>query len=64
MLYTLAAIHQREAIAMCTVSDLIGDDNSSERISDDELKAGVDRMMRVACTVAISPPVDQAAPVG
>ena len=54
VLYTLAAIHQREAVAMCTVSDLIGDDSSSERISDDELKAGVDQMMRIACEVAVS----------
>ena len=54
VLYTLAAIHGREAVAMCTISDLIGDDNTSERISDDELKAGVDQMMRIACEVAVS----------
>jgi len=54
VLYTLAAIHQREAVAMCTVSDMIGDDSSSERISDEELKAGVDQMMRIACEVAVS----------
>ncbi len=55
VLYTLAAIHQCEAVALVTVSDLIdAEDNSSERITDEELKAGVDQMMRVACQVAIS----------
>ena len=54
VLYTLAAIHGIEAVALMTVSDLLGDDGSSERISDEELRAGVDRMMRVACQVAIS----------
>lgn len=55
VLYTLAAIHRCEAAALMTISDMIdADDNSSERISDDELKAGVDQMMRVACRVAIS----------
>ena len=53
-LYTLAAIHHIEAVALLTVSDLIGDDNSSERITDEELRVGVDQMMRVACRVAVS----------
>ena len=35
-------------------SDMLGTDGSSERISDEELKAGVDRMMRLACEVAVS----------
>jgi purine-nucleoside phosphorylase len=54
VLYTLAAIHHIEAAALLTVSDLIGDDGSSERISDEELRAGVDRMMRVGCALAVS----------
>ncbi len=53
-LYTLAAIHHIEAVALLTVSDLIGDDNSSERITDEELRVGIDQMMRVACRVAVS----------
>jgi purine-nucleoside phosphorylase len=54
VLYTLAAIHGIEAVGLMTVSDMIGDDGSSERISDEELRAGVDKMMQVACAVAIS----------
>jgi 5'-methylthioadenosine phosphorylase/purine-nucleoside phosphorylase len=55
VLYTLAAMHGIEAVGLMTVSDLIGvDDGTSERISDAELKLGVDRMMQVACQVAIS----------
>lgn len=53
-LYTLAAIHGIEAVALVTVSDLIADDGTSERITEDALRAGVDRMMRVACAVAVS----------
>ena len=54
MLYTLAAIHGIEAVGLVTISDLIGADGASERISDDELRLGVDRMMQVACAVAVS----------
>ena len=54
VLYTLAAIHGIEAVGLVTVSDLIGSDGASERISDDELRQGVDRMMQVACAVADS----------
>jgi purine-nucleoside phosphorylase len=54
VLYTLAALHQIESVALMTVSDLIGDDGTSERISDEQLGAGVDQMMRIACQVAIS----------
>ncbi len=54
VLYTLAALHDIESVALMTVSDMIDDDGSSERISDEELKAGVDQMMRVACQVAAS----------
>jgi len=53
MLYTIAATHGIEALALMTVSDLIST-GSSERISDDDLKRGVDDMMRVACRVAVS----------
>ena len=53
VLYTLAALNGREAAALMTVSDLIGD-HGAERISDDALRAGVDQMMRVACEVAIA----------
>jgi DeoD family purine-nucleoside phosphorylase len=53
MLYTVAAVHGVEALAMMTVSDLVTSE-ASTRISDDELKRGVDEMMRVACRVAVS----------
>ena len=38
---------------MLTVSDLIGFDAPSQRISDDDLQRGVDDMMRIACSVAV-----------
>jgi DeoD family purine-nucleoside phosphorylase len=53
MLYTIAAVKGVEALAMMTVSDLVTEE-ASTRISDDELKRGVDDMMRVACHVAVS----------
>jgi hypothetical protein len=37
-----------------TVSDLLGDDGGTVRIGDDELKRGVDQMMRISCAVAVS----------
>lgn len=54
MMYTVAAVHGIEALAMMTVSDLIGESGESERISDEELRKGVDQMMRLACAVAVS----------
>lgn len=54
MMYTVAAVHGIEALAMMTVSDLLADDGSTERISDEELRRGVDAMMRLACEVAVS----------
>jgi 5'-methylthioadenosine phosphorylase/purine-nucleoside phosphorylase len=54
MMYTIAAMKGMEALALMTVSDMIGDDGDSERISDEELKAGVDQMMRIGCQVAVS----------
>ena len=56
MLYTIAAVHRIEALAMMTVSDIVGaTEDERERISDDELRRGVDDMMRVACRVAVAP---------
>jgi 5'-methylthioadenosine phosphorylase/purine-nucleoside phosphorylase len=54
MMYVVAAVHGIEALAMMTVSDLLGETGESERISDDDLRAGVDQMMQIACRVAIS----------
>lgn len=54
MLYTIAAVHGIEALAMFTVSDILGVDGTTERISDEELKRGVDDMMRIGCRVAVS----------
>ncbi len=54
MMYTIAALKGLEALAVMTVTDLLGEDGSTVRISDEELAGGVDTMMRVACRVAIS----------
>jgi 5'-methylthioadenosine phosphorylase/purine-nucleoside phosphorylase len=54
MMYTIAAIKGIEAVALMTVSDVLGGDGTSVRISDEELRAGVDRMMTVACRLATS----------
>jgi purine-nucleoside phosphorylase len=54
MMYTIAAVHEIQALAMMTVSDLLGEDGETERISDEALKQGVDDMMRLACQVAVS----------
>ena len=54
MMYTIAAVKGVEAMAMMTVSDVLGEDGSSQRITDEELKRGVDEMIRIACRVAIS----------
>ena len=54
ILYTLGAIHGFESLAIMTISDMIGRDGESERISDDELKRGVDQMMEIGCEVAIA----------
>ncbi|CAN5767476.1 purine-nucleoside phosphorylase [soil metagenome] len=53
MLYSVAAVKGAEALAVMTVSDLVGE-GTSERISDDDLKRGVDAMMHLACRVAVS----------
>ncbi len=54
MMYAIAAVKGVEALAIMTVSDLLGDDGGSARISDAELRAGVDQMMRIGCLVAVS----------
>ena len=55
VLYTLGAIHKIETLCLVTISDIItAEEGTSERISDDELKIGVDRMTSVACEVAIA----------
>jgi purine-nucleoside phosphorylase len=56
MLYTIAALRGLEALAMMTVSDLLDESGETTRIDDDELKRGVDAMMRLACRVATSTP--------
>ena len=53
MLYAVAAVRGVEALAIMTVSDLVSD-STSERISDADLKRGVDAMTRLACRVAVS----------
>jgi purine-nucleoside phosphorylase len=54
MMYTIAAVKRVEALALMTVSDLLGESGDTVRISDEDLKAGVDRMMRISCAVAVS----------
>ena len=54
MMYTIAAVKRIEALAIMTVSDLLGESGDTVRISDKDLKAGVDRMMRISCAVAVS----------
>jgi purine-nucleoside phosphorylase len=54
MMYTIAAVKHVEALAIMTVSDLLGESGDTVRISDEDLKAGVDQMMRISCAVAVS----------
>lgn len=55
MMYTIATLKGIEALAMMTVSDVIDPDAGNvERISDEDLKRGVDQMMAIACQVAVS----------
>ena len=53
MMYTIAAIHGLEALAMMTVSDILEESGDTTRISDEELRRGVDSMMKIACRVAV-----------
>ena len=54
MMFTVAALHGIEALAMMTVSDLLFESGESQRITDADLKQGVDQMMRLACQVCVS----------
>lgn len=55
VLYTLGALHKIETLTLVTISDIIAvAGGASERINDDELRLGVERMTTVACEVAIS----------
>ena len=54
VLYTLGAMHKIETLCMATISDIIASENEAERISDAELQQGVDKMMEVACEVAVA----------
>ena len=52
-LFTVAALHGIESGCLLTVSDIVVE-GEFKRISDDELRAAVDRMTRLALAVAIS----------
>jgi 5'-methylthioadenosine phosphorylase/purine-nucleoside phosphorylase len=55
MMYTVAAMKGMEALALMTVSDMIGEgDGETTRISDEDMKKGVDQMMHIGCQVAVS----------
>jgi DeoD family purine-nucleoside phosphorylase len=54
MMYTIAAVKRIQALAIMTVSDVHSDSGESARISDEDLRAGVDQMMLIACAVAVS----------
>jgi 5'-methylthioadenosine phosphorylase/purine-nucleoside phosphorylase len=53
VLFTIAALRSIEAATVLTVSDLLTGDEPV-RISDEDLRAGVDRMMELACRLAVS----------
>ena len=53
MLYAVAAVKGIEALAMMTVSDILSaNEDERQRISDEQLRQGVDDMIGVACHVA------------
>lgn len=52
MLYAVAAVKGIEALAMMVVSDVIGEHEHAERISDTDLRSGVDHLLHIACQVA------------
>ena len=55
VLYTLGAIHKIETLCLVTISDLIAADDGTQRADQRRgAEAGVDRMMPVACDVAIA----------
>jgi 5'-methylthioadenosine phosphorylase/purine-nucleoside phosphorylase len=53
VLYTIAALRGIRALTVLTVSDLLAS-GSRERISDDGLRRGVDRMLAIAARVAVA----------
>jgi purine-nucleoside phosphorylase len=53
VLYTIAALRSVAALTVLTVSDTLYGE-APVRISDDELRQGVDRMTELACRVAVS----------
>jgi 5'-methylthioadenosine phosphorylase/purine-nucleoside phosphorylase len=53
VLYTIAAIRGIRALTVLTVSDLLAGEQR-ERISDEALKRGVDRMIAIAVRVAVT----------
>jgi 5'-methylthioadenosine phosphorylase/purine-nucleoside phosphorylase len=53
VLYTIAALRQVAALTVLTVSDLVTE-HATTRISDSDLKLGVDRMMELAARVAVA----------
>jgi DeoD family purine-nucleoside phosphorylase len=54
MMYTIGAVKGLETLAIMTVSDVLAEGEEPVRISDEELKAGVDQMMHIGCRVATS----------
>jgi DeoD family purine-nucleoside phosphorylase len=53
VLYTIAALRGVAAVTILTVSDVLYGE-APVRISDEELRQGVDRMTEIACRVAVS----------
>jgi DeoD family purine-nucleoside phosphorylase len=53
VLFTIAALRSVEAVTVLTVSDLLTGEEPV-RISDEDLRLGVDKMMELACRVATS----------
>ena len=60
VLYTIAALRGVSALAVLTVSDTYGEEHV--RISDEELRLGVDRMTELACRVAVADISPRSAP--
>ena len=55
VLFTLAALRGVRAGCLLTVSDVVIE-KEFKRISDDDLRAGVDRMTRIALTTVTAEP--------
>jgi DeoD family purine-nucleoside phosphorylase len=52
VLFTIAALRSVQAVTLLTVSDLLVGE-APVRIGDEELRVGVDKMMELACRVAV-----------